>query len=906
MNTKKYLVLIRDNNDTYVDKTKQIKSCIEDMSKEKYLITFASSGISYKYGRKKVKYFTDPDYILPSTVRVYRENKELFNIKLICNFNNKYIHIIFDNENERTYKYSDLIIQKNGLLNPKAKNTFDYFYSVANEISLKTETDYRILGKQYSDMNNFLPETTVASKYLNQTNINKVIDNNIVIFPFGTNASQSVAVRNALSNDLSVIEGPPGTGKTQTILNIIANLIIRDKSVEVVSNNNSATDNVYEKLKKYNYEFIAAPLGKRENKEKFIENQIEKYPDMFSWILTDSQYYADTNNITDNESILNELFSVQIKLQEEKQKLSDNMLEQKYFEQYCDNNEIPNIECKKETDSKKLLEVLNRIELASNLCSKIIIFLKTLLIFGLKNIKTCFHSYDVLSAVIKRNYYRVKISEQNESIEKYNQILNDNNLNLLVNSYVESSRRIFENYLARKYSMGGYERKQYTVDELWFNSRKFVSDYPVILSTTYSARSNLGNYIYDYVIMDESSQVDVVTATVAMSVANNAVIVGDRKQLPNVVTDIDRLKTDIIKTNFNVDYRYDFSKYSFLSSVCEIFKDIPTTLLREHYRCHPKIINFCNKEFYDNQLVIMTNDNNEPDVLRVYKTVEGNHARGHENQRQIDIIKNTIIPSISSSSDEVGIIAPYRKQISKLKSVFSDCDFLIETVHKFQGREKDIMIMSTVDNILTDFSDDPNLLNVAVSRAKNQFILVTDSRKENLKTHIGDFIRYIEYNNFQVIDSDIYSVFDNLYSQYYKNKIEIISNSKNISDYDSEILMYNLIVKVLSENYDTLGVVCHLPLKEVFKNISKLCYDELKFVKNTDSHVDFMIYNKVSKMPILAIEVDGYRFHNNAIQKKRDIMKNSIFSKYSLPILRFSTDGSAEEEKLLNKLYEIL
>ena len=73
----------------------------------------------------------------------------------------------------------------------------------------------------------------------------------------------------------------------------------------------------------------------------------------------------------------------------------------------------------------------------------------------------------------------------------------------------------------------------------------------------------------------------------------------------------------------------------------------------------------------------MTNDNNEPDVLRVYKTVEGNHARGHENQRQIDIIKNTIIPSISSSSDEVGIIAPYRKQISKLKSVFSDCDFLI-------------------------------------------------------------------------------------------------------------------------------------------------------------------------------------------------------------------------------------
>ena len=73
MNTKKYLVLIRDNNDTYVDKTKQIKSCIEDMSKEKYLITFASSGISYKYGRKKVKYFTDPDYILPFLIMKMKE-----------------------------------------------------------------------------------------------------------------------------------------------------------------------------------------------------------------------------------------------------------------------------------------------------------------------------------------------------------------------------------------------------------------------------------------------------------------------------------------------------------------------------------------------------------------------------------------------------------------------------------------------------------------------------------------------------------------------------------------------------------------------------------------------------------------------------------------------------------------
>lgn len=45
---------------------------------------------------------------------------------------------------------------------------------------------------------------------------------------------------------ISVIEGPPGTGKTQTILNIIANIVMEGKNVAIVSNNNSATRNVLE------------------------------------------------------------------------------------------------------------------------------------------------------------------------------------------------------------------------------------------------------------------------------------------------------------------------------------------------------------------------------------------------------------------------------------------------------------------------------------------------------------------------------------------------------------------------------------------------------------------------------------------------------------------------------------
>jgi superfamily I DNA and/or RNA helicase len=57
-----------------------------------------------------------------------------------------------------------------------------------------------------------------------------------------------------------------------------------------------------------------------------------------------------------------------------------------------------------------------------------------------------------------------------------------------------------------------------------------------MLSTTHSLRKCASeNYLFDYVIIDEASQVDIVTGALALSCAKNVVIVGDLKQLPNVV-----------------------------------------------------------------------------------------------------------------------------------------------------------------------------------------------------------------------------------------------------------------------------------------------------------------------------------------------------------------------------------
>ena len=131
-----------------------------------------------------------------------------------------------------------------------------------------------------------------------------------------------------------------------------------------------------------------------------------------------------------------------------------------------------------------------------------------------------------------------------------------------------------------------------------------------------------------------------------------------------------------------------FCSCSFLSSFEELIPNIPQTLLREHYRCHPKIINFCNQKFYDNQLLVMTEDKNEKDVLKVYKTNVGNHCRGHENQRQVDVITNELLPNLKDiNNDEIGIIAPYKDQTNLISKYVSEIQS--DTVHKFQGREKE-------------------------------------------------------------------------------------------------------------------------------------------------------------------------------------------------------------------------
>ena len=129
---------------------------------------------------------------------------------------------------------------------------------------------------------------------------------------------------------------------------------------------------------------------------------------------------------------------------------------------------------------------------------------------------------------------------------------------------------LLKDKLARKYEREN--RKVFSEDNLWKEPYAVLAEYPVILSTTFSSRNSLNaDVVYDYLIMDEASQIDIATGALALSCARNVVIVGDTKQLSNVVTeDIKAKAKAIFEANVNEGYQYTKVFYNPFWMLCQM------------------------------------------------------------------------------------------------------------------------------------------------------------------------------------------------------------------------------------------------------------------------------------------------------------------------------------------------
>ena len=908
MDTRNYMILVKGEI-----RTSEISLCRYNADTKKWDVKF-NNGKIYPYGYLNVEKLTEPDVLNPNMYRISREGREFFDIKAIYVFRSRYEsywHICFGDGSERDYRRSDLKVVESCLTQSQSANVFDYIKQIAGLSNIKNEeTGEKLLAKRFEKIS-FIADNVALAKYLNPSSLrtDKMKGEYIPIFPFGCNNSQYKAVKSAMENQISVIQGPPGTGKTQTILNIIANLLMRGKTVQIVSNNNSATENVYEKLSspKYNLGFIVATLGSSKNNKNFVEHQDTNYPDFSSW-KTEENRSVLLKRISEQSVQLKIVFDKQERLACLRQELSQLVTELEYFNQYVEASDVDteSMKIKKNLSSKYWMVLWQECQMISEQKKTIgfLFKLKALFKYGITDWSFYKQAIAKIITIFQTMYYRAKQAELSEEIADIERDLDRVDKNLLEN-LCNQSMTALKDKLARKYEANN-SRKVFNEDDLWREPSEVLEEYPVILSTTFSSRNSLNSdVVYDYLIMDEASQVDIATGALALSCAKNVVIVGDTKQLPNVVNGEIKVMAKEIFDRFKVNDGYQYTR-SFLQSILDVMPNVPQTLLREHYRCHPKIINFCNQKFYRGELIIMTTDEGEDDVLSVVKTVAGNHARNHYSQRQIDVIKEEIIPKYVTNPQETGIITPYKNQVEALSREINDID--TATVHKFQGKEKENIIISTVDDVLSEFVGNPYLINVAVSRAKKKLMLVVTGNVLPKEHAITELIDYIQYHNFEVADSKIYSIFDYLYKQYTEERKAYLRKHKKVSEYDSENLMYSLIEEIIADNkYSSLDVVCHFPLNMLIKNLELLNERERRYATNPATHLDFLIYNRIGKKPVLAIEVDGFEYHKeDTVQASRDSLKNHILELYEIPLLRFKTNGSGEKEKIIEMLEKLV
>ena len=906
MNTEEYLILI-DNK----EKTNEVSWYKNNGTH--FLVKFGNNPKIYKYQRgNRFDVYEKKGNLTPTFYRIKRGGRTFFKIQKIVDFG-CYLRIYFEGKKEPIlYKTKELDIEKSILTDIGAKQRLHYLSDLSKIVGLTTDEGKEILYEKYKQME-FVDTTTVLADYLTMRNTFDTIENeNAIIFPFGFNRSQKKAVERAFESKISIIEGPPGTGKTQTILNIIANIIMRGKTVAVVSNNNSATSNVVEKLKKYNLSFIAAFLGKSKNKEKFIENQGENTFNISNWNIEDSKREEAWEKVIQLCVELNEKLLIQKELVQKKQESACLKTERKYFDEYLlDNNhtelDYPPLNKFNSNQIYRIwIELLHEVDMKE----RITLYFKLQNIFKYGFWSQDFYKYSLEDQVIdfQKRFYVVRKKELETEIDGLENELSQYDFEDRMKEMTELSMMIFKDILYKKY--GNMKRRHiFTKESLWKESVKFLEEYPLVLSTTHSLRGSLSyDTVYDYLIIDEASQVDIVSGALALACAKNVVIVGDLMQLPNVVTKATDKKVEPILEQYQPGDEFNYVRHSLLSSFQEVFPEVATkTMLKEHYRCHPKIIQFCNQKFYNNELIIMTENKNEEDTLKAFITAEGNHTRGHYNQRQIDVIKKEMLPYFEHELDEVGIVSPYREQKLAIEDQIIESGVAIDTVHKFQGREKNHIILTTVDNIISKFTDSPNMLNVAVSRAKEHLFVVVSSDERNVNTNIDDLVRYIQYNNMEIIHSKIYSVFDLLYGGFTERRMAFIK--KRVSKYDSENLMYQVILRVLmEERFMKLGVESQYQLKNLIKDVTLLTEEEQRYGMHGNTSVDFLVFEKATdKKPVLVIEVDGYKYHKkNTKQRERDKKKDTILGKYQIPYIRFNTVGSEEEKHLIKKLDNII
>lgn len=817
------------------------------------------------------------------------------------------------------------------------------------------------LEKELSDFKEFESEkyrNSALGQWINRDFFQFEYKESVLVEPLPLNDEQRNAVKRSLQAPLTVVTGPPGTGKSQVVTSIIINAIYLGQTVLFVSKNHKAVDVVNERVNGLTSRPVMLRLGNNE-----LQAELAKY---LSGLLsantnsTDFEKYEASKNrheeLVKQIEVINFAQTELIKNRNETDRLEQNI--EKCRDLFGSNlfYQLKNHDL---IYFQKIEDVLSDFEKALSKVDKTNqpIFIKLFwFAFRKERLQLATKLWNTLAPYISTLKVEVPHRPLSESsLQLFYDVSTQikNHLNLakdicLYFSSLESLRKkksLFQLALETKIIEDSISENSLDLWESWLRllpdrltieNRKVLGDYASLLNLIVRANTNnttlerriFARYydllpkvsdilscwavtslsvrgkvpfesgFFDLVIIDEASQCDIASALPLLFRAKRAVIIGDNKQLTHISAINEAQDIQLLdKYQLDEDYlSWSYAGNSLFGLAQTICASNDIVVLKDHHRSHADIINFSNKEFYDGTLRVATRYEklkpiaNEPALrwLNVSGKVETPNTGGSVNPTEADEVLKEIKRIVQMGyKGTIGVVSPFRAQANRINDlVHKDQslseqlitrDFLADTVHRFQGDERDIIIFSPVisngigKGSTLFLSRTGNLFNVAITRARAALIIVGD---KNVCGSCG--IKYME--RFAAYVTTIKS-----------NTIEHKSSENDFGQKYPSIPSTSLVSDWEKKFYEAL-------YKKGIRTIPQYQVEQYA--------LDLALFHKGRR---LDIEIDGEKYHRNWDGElcRRDQLRNKRLIELGWDVLRFWVYEIRDDiEGSLNKVQE--
>lgn len=572
-----------------------------------------------------------------------------------------------------------------------------------------------------------------------------------LVTPLPCNEAQTTVLRSAMTRRLTVATGPPGTGKSQLVANLVATAVTSGQTVLVASTNNEAVDEVWHRCEKLVPGSVVRTGSARTRGVNYKETEaaalhaLRTAPEAVPNVPTAAM---DVEVAVDHLSRVRQDHAHVARAERELRRAGE-AREEHAAQLGCPVGELVN--------------VLSELEQLDQLAGKARRLSGAWFAGGwrrnrfLKKLGLRGYDGDPVGGCLALAGFAGAEANWRDAFGQVADV-DDTALATTLNTAetaVQAASRIFLDATVRTNARSGRQR----ILSLLRARDSDRSDWPAVKEalpavpswavTSLSARRFPRDAaLFDLVVIDEASQCAIPHVLPLLFRARRALVIGDAMQLPHIAKigpereALIRRKAGL-RSHWLEKHRLAYRRHSAFHAAERSAGG--TLLLDEHFRCHPDIAAVSNDLFYDGGLTVLTDTRDRPSLSRpplIWSHVAGRatrprHGSSWVNGEEIRKVVSSVRYLLEQLPTEatIGVVTPFKPQAEELRNQlggFGEDRVRVGTVHTFQGGERDVMVFSLVagegmhPGAVSWVSCQLNLWNVAITRARTHLIMVGD------------------------------------------------------------------------------------------------------------------------------------------------------------------------------------